>query len=237
MGAKSTQPQQGSGRPRRESRGAATGNPIRAPLQDPTAVQQIRQDKQKCVQLSKPPHVHAPPDQMHNPATMSKSGTDTAGRGGCLELGPDSARADKDAGRAGEEEGVMRGWAAAATSLPWMQGGCNSPPSPSPPSWLELACPLLSSDCGSLPPTSPGDLEKPLISQELGEPGSANTTHSSQSEHHNLPQPKRAMNSVSPGHPGLRCVGRGRTFWPLFYGCCQDSPTSPQMPGSTPKFK
>lgn len=52
---------------------------------------------------------------------------DMAGRGARLELGPGSARADKAARRAAEEEGVTRGWAAAATPHPWMQGAGNSP--------------------------------------------------------------------------------------------------------------
>lgn len=120
-------PSKGTGRPRRENRGVAAGKPIRAPLRDLMAVQEIRQDKQKHTELSKPPHVHAPPDRMHNPATMSKSGMNTAGRGPHLELGPGSAKADKAAGRAGKEEGVIRGWAAAATPQPWMQGEGNSP--------------------------------------------------------------------------------------------------------------
>lgn len=57
-------PSQGMRRPEGESGGAVTGNPIGAALQDLAAVQQIRQDKQKRSQLSKPPHVHAPPDRM-----------------------------------------------------------------------------------------------------------------------------------------------------------------------------
>lgn len=214
-GARSPQPQQGNENARRESRGAATGDPVQAPLRDLMVVQQIRQDKQKHTQLSKPPHVHAPPDRMHNPATMSKSGMDTAARGAHLELGPGSARADKAAGRAGKEEGVIRSWAAAATSHPWKQGGGNSPPLPSPPSWLELAGPLFSSDCCSLPQTSQGDLEKPLISQELREPGSADTTHSSQSEHHILMTQTRYEQCVT-GSLRSKVNGVGRTFWSLF---------------------
>lgn len=224
-------------RPRSESGGATGGDPIRALLRDLTAVQQIRQDKQKRTQLSKPPHVHAPPDRMHNPATMSKSGMDTAGRGAHLEPGSHSARADKAAGRAGEEEGVIRGWAAAATSHPWMQGGGNSPPLSSPPSWLELACLLLSSDCCPLPQARRGDPQKPLISQELRVPGSAATPRSSQSQQH-IPATQMCHEQCVTGSPRSKANGAGRTFWSLFYSCCQDSPTrSPRMPGSAPKFK
>lgn len=133
---------------------------------------------------------------------------DAAGRGACLELGPGSATNNKATDRAGEEEGVIRGWAA-ATSHPWMQGKGNSPPLPSPPSWLELACPLLSFSCCSLPQTSQGDPEKALVSQELRVLGSTNTTFSSQSEHHNLTT-QTTTNSVSLGHPSLRQTGWGK---------------------------
>lgn len=73
-------------------------------------MQEICQDKHKHTQLIKPPHVCVPPDLLHSPARVSKSGVDRAGKGHIWSWGQVRADTDKTTDKAGEEEEVIRGW-------------------------------------------------------------------------------------------------------------------------------